>query len=145
MINIAKKLLQFKSIRYVISGGTATGVDILVFFICSHYIFRPDSYYTFFISGPIASFIVSYSCGFITNFTISKLFVFKGSALRTRHQLMRYVVVAFLVFVLNYFFMKIFLTWFSFRPLLARIFSVIIVAGISYFLHNYFTFKAKKI
>jgi putative flippase GtrA len=143
LVTRIKKLLGLKSVRYIISGGAATGVDILAYYVCIHYVFSKETLYLNRITAPIASLIVSYSCGFCTNFTISKLFVFKNSTLRTRYQLLRYVLVAFIVFVLNYFLMKMFIG-FNLYPTVSRIFSVCLVAIISYLLHNRFTFKTKR-
>jgi putative flippase GtrA len=141
---LVNRLLKFKSVRYIISGGLATAVDVFTYFVCQHVVFDKDTTYFGFISGPIASLMVSYSCGFVTNFSISKFFVFKDSDLRTRHQLMRYLLVALVVFALNYFCMKVLLELLNLYPTLSRIISVCTVATISYLLHNRFTFRLKK-
>lgn len=131
-----------KSFRYLISGGTAACVDLGTYFICLHYIFSSNSLYLGFITTPYACLIVSYSVGFVTNFTISKLFVFKTNNMRTRYQLFRFVIVTFIGFVLNYFFMKLLISLGSY-PTVARLISMVMVSGLSYTLHKKFTFRVK--
>jgi putative flippase GtrA len=139
-----KRALEVKGIRYIISGGTATAVDILSYFICIHFVFKTPTISWFNISAPIASLIISFSLGFITSFLIAKHFVFKGSELRTRHQLYRFIVVALLTFVLNYGLMKFLIVNLAIYPTVARIIAAGTIASISYLSHNHFTFKTAK-
>ncbi len=140
-----KRVFRYKTVRFILSGGTATFVDISVYYICLHYIFFFDfRAYGFILSRPVESLIISYSCGFAVNFLISKFFVFKGSDLRTRHQLIRFAVVAILVFILNYILLKALIIYFSFYPTIARVVSAGTIALLSYFMHSRFTFSAKK-
>jgi putative flippase GtrA len=96
---LIKNILQIKAFRFILSGGTATMVDVGTYFVCLHYIFKsPFVAFGFTASVPVISLVVSYSIGFVTNFIISKFFVFKNSDLRTRIQLLRFFMVAVAVF-----------------------------------------------
>ena len=141
----AEKAIEYKTVRYLISGGTATAVDILSYFLCLHYILhKTDVDLTLFtVSSAIAALIFSYSCGFITSFTLSKFFVFTGSEMRTRHQLVRFTFVAIVTFFMNYFLMKVLMLFLGLYPTVARIVSAAVVAVLSYAMHNVYTFKVK--
>lgn len=137
--------LSFKTFRFLISGGTAVAVDISSYFVAIHYIFMHSQYSVayFAIKAPYAALIFSFSCGFVTSFTLSKFFVFTGSEVRTRHQLMRFVGVAAITFVLNYAVMKVLIGYFYLFPTVARIVAAGMVSIVSFSLNNAFTFKVK--
>ena len=142
--SLIKNILQVKAFRFILSGGTATMVDVGTYFICLHYVFSsPLNILGITMSIPVTSLIVSYSAGFVTNFIISKLFVFQGSDLRTRVQLLRFFMVAVAVFCMNYIILKI-LLGFEIFPTIARLISAAVVAFLSFLLHNSFTFKKSK-
>ena len=141
---LVKNVLQVKAFRFLISGGTATMVDVVTYFVCLHYVFNtPFTAFGLTMSIPIISLLVSYSAGFVTNFIISKFFVFQGSDLRTRIQLLRFFMVAIAVFCMNYLILKVLLQ-FEIFPTIARLMSAAIVAFLSFLLHNSFTFKKSK-
>ena len=105
-----KPLLKSKIIRYLISAGLATWVDVVVYFVSFNYLYKKEDidifgFYT--VSAPTASLILSYTIGLLTNFTLTKFLVFKESELETHKQLFRYVMVAILVLILNYFLMSL--------------------------------------
>src|ERR1051325_6181971 len=104
-----KKVFQIKIIRYGMAAAIATAVDVTVYFIAFNYIFKKEDVHLLqfvVIGAPTVSLVLSYSCGLITNFSISKYYVFTESDLRGHHQLMRYVMVAVLILFLNYGFMS---------------------------------------
>lgn len=89
--------------KYGIAAGVATVVDVLVYTLVKNYVLY-DTYLT--VAGLTASpmtssLIISFSCGLITNFTITKYYVFKESTLRTRTQFVRFTAIAILVFFGN--------------------------------------------
>jgi putative flippase GtrA len=137
-----QKVLGNKVVRFFISGGLATAIDVLVYFVSIHYIFLRPVVFIIPVSQPVASLCMSYSAGLFTNFLVSKFFVFKNSELRTRHQFMRFFLVAILVFAMNYLLMKILLVM-GIYPTVCRILSAATVACVSFILHNSFTFKTK--
>jgi putative flippase GtrA len=139
-----KKVFQFKLIRYGMAAGIATFVDVSVYFIAFNYIFKKqDMHFIPFLvlSAPTVSLILSYSCGLITNFSISKYFVFTESDLRGHHQLMRYVMVAVLILFLNYGFMSFLIKGLYWYPTIARAVSAVIVGLLSFVIHKSFSFK----
>lgn len=91
----------------------------------------------------IVALCISFSLGLITNFLITKYFVFSESTIRGREQFLRYVMVAAITFVGNYFMMKLLVDVFQLWPTLARLIAVGTIAVLSYRLHKVFTFKVK--
>ncbi len=142
-----KKLLQNKIIRYFFSAGIATGVDVPVYFIAFNFIYQKQDvhfFHLFVLSAPTASLALSYTCGLITNFLITKYLVFTESDLRGIHQLARYVMVAMLILVLNYFMMSFLIKVLEWYPTISRIVSAVSVGMISFVIHKFYSFKVSK-
>ena len=140
-----KKAYKSQGVRYIFSGGTATAVDVASFFVIYNYVLNKEAFQFYHVQiGPhIASLCASFSLGLITNFLITKYFVFKESNIRGREQFLRYIAVALVTFFGNYFMMKLLVDVFSVWPTVARIISVGCIAILSFRLHKVFTFKVK--
>lgn len=143
---VPKKVLKHRFIRYFFSAGTATAVDIFTYFVTFNMILKkqPIHFLESMISAPIFSLIVSYSFGLVTNFIITKYFVFQESDLRGRYQLVRYLMVAGVIFAANYFLMKFLMDFIGVFPTPSRIVSAAVVAVCSFYMHKFFTFRIKK-
>ncbi len=142
-----KAILNSKVFRYFISAGIATVVDITVYFIAFNYIYQKsdiDLFRVYTVSAPTASLILSYSMGLITNFMITKFLVFNDSELATHQQLLRFVLVALFILVLNYFFMHFLINNFGWYPTIARGASAISIGMLSFIIHKSFSFKVGK-
>ncbi len=141
----SKNAMQLKGVRYVLSGGIATGVDVFAFFVMINYVLHKTDlvFYHIHISSHIASLCVSFTLGLITNFLITKYFVFSDSNIRGREQFVRYILVATITFVGNYFMMKLLVEVFNVWPTFARLIAVGTIAVLSFRLHKVFTFKIK--
>ncbi|MBL0095574.1 MAG: GtrA family protein [Bacteroidetes bacterium] len=139
-----KPLLKSKIIRYLISAGLATWVDVVVYFVSFNYLYKKEDidifgFYT--VSAPTASLILSYTIGLLTNFTLTKFLVFKESELETHKQLFRYVMVAILVLILNYFLMSFLIRQLEWYPTLARAVSAVSIGVLSFVVHKSFSFR----
>lgn len=144
MFELIKTLLELKVVRYFFSGVTATLVDVCTYFIAFNFLFKKMDipvYESYVLTAPTASLMLSFSCGLITSFLLTKYFVFTESDLKSHHQFMRFILVAFMVFVLNYFLMRILIRQFHWFPTIARAFASVSIAIISFFSHRFFTFK----
>ncbi|UKJ06057.1 GtrA family protein [Solitalea lacus] len=144
-LSLSKKLLENNVFRFLISGGTSTAVDIVVYFIVFNFILykQPVEFLGSIVSGHTAALCISFSAGFITNFFISKYFVFSNSNLQTRIQLFRYLIVASVNFGANYFLLKFFVEFLNWYPTPSRALAAMIVAVMSFLLGKYFAFKVK--
>ncbi|KXK45983.1 MAG: phenylalanine 4-monooxygenase [Bacteroidetes bacterium OLB10] len=110
MIKFTIRVLNLKVVRYFFSAASATVVDVVIYFLAFNYIYHKEDihlpFYTF--SAPTASLALSYTCGLITNFFLTKNLVFKESDLKGHHQFLRFVLVAIGVLFLNYVLMNFF-------------------------------------
>lgn len=138
--------LQKQFFRYVACGGGNTALDILLFYVSYHYIFKEKVFHTpwFAISPHIASFFLSFLITFPMGFMLMRTFVFKESNLRGRVQLFRYFLLVLTCILLNYIFLKLFVDGLSFYPTPAKILTTAIVVWFSYFSQRYFTFGTNK-
>lgn len=146
-MELIKKILQSKIFRYFISAGLATWVDITIYFLAYNYIYQKEDFSVFgliMVSAPTASLILSYTCGLITNFFVTKWLVFHDSDLETHKQLFRYVLVAILILFLNYFLMNFLIHQFEWYPTIARAFSAVTIGLFSFVIHRSFSFQVKK-
>jgi putative flippase GtrA len=144
MIHLTKKVLRLKVVRYFFAAATATLVDVWVYFIAFNYIYDKQNInffgiYTF--AAPTASLILSYTCGLITNFLITKFLVFTNSDLKTWHQFLRFVLVALGVLALNYGVMTFLIKHFEWYPTIARAVSAISIGALSFMVHKTFSFR----
>ena len=139
-----RRVLHNKVIRYFFSAGIATAVDVSVYFATFNFILRKQDIplvFNLIISAPIASLAVSYSCGLMTNFLITKYLVFTESNLRGRHQLARYILVALLILFLNYLFMKFLIEILEWYPTLSRVISAVTIGMLSFVIHKFYSFR----
>lgn len=139
-----QQVFSSKIFRYFISAGLATWVDVVIYFLSFNYLYQKNDidlfgHYT--VSAATASLMLSYTCGLLTNFTITKWIVFSESELATHKQLFRYVLVALLVLVLNYFLMRLLIRDFSWYPTVARAVSAVGIGLISFVIHKTFSFR----
>ncbi len=143
VIVLSKKLLKLKVVRYFFTAITATLVDVFVYFIAYNFLLRkqdlPLGFIT--ITAPTVSLGISFCFGLTTNFTLTKLFVFKESDLRTRHQFVRYVLVALLMLLLNYILMSVLIRQFEWYPTISRAVAAISIGVLSFTLHKFYSFR----
>lgn len=142
-----KRILDNKIIRYFLSAGTATIVDVSVYFISFNFIYQKQDIHVFdlfVLSAPTASLMLSYTCGLITNFLITKYLVFTESDLKGVHQLMRYVLVAIVILFVNYLFMSFLIKQLHWYPTLARIVSALSIGILSFVIHKFYSFKVTR-
>jgi putative flippase GtrA len=130
----AQFIKPHKEVRYLLSGASSEALEYLSFIglivLTDHLV----------VSNSI-SFIVGIGSGFLFH----KLWSFAGDHnLKTRHQVVSYGMVA----AANFLAANVIVSWFVYglhmRPLVAKLISMIIIAGWSYLLFNYVIFRAAK-
>ncbi|HAP01592.1 MAG TPA: hypothetical protein DCQ93_06680 [Bacteroidetes bacterium] len=142
LIYHGKKILNLKVVRYFFTAITATCVDVFVYFITYNYVLlKTDLHFSKYVIGaPTASLLISFCFGLTTNFTLTRKFVFPHSSLRIRHQLFRYIAVALIALVLNYFLMNFLIKEFGWYPTLSRACAAVSVGVLSFIVHKTFSF-----
>lgn len=143
-VQVIDSLWQQRVVRYFFAAATATIVDVFVFWLVFNKILHQQNHDIFgmmVLKAPTLSLICGFSCGLLTNFTITKFFVFNHSEAKTRWQLFRFILVALVVLVCNYYFMW-FLTaqlhWFA---TISRAVSAVTIGVFSFTAHKFFSFK----
>ncbi|OAQ41918.1 hypothetical protein A5893_02020 [Pedobacter psychrophilus] len=137
------RFFQNKIVRFFFSAGIAMLVDVAVYFITFNFIFINDVVMIF--GHPNKShnvaLLISYSCGVVINFLLTKYAVFSDSNLASRKQFLRFSFIAFLGFFGNYALLRFFVEVCNIAPTLARVASALSLGVSSYYIHKFFTFK----
>jgi putative flippase GtrA len=144
MIDLVRFVLSLKAIRYFFSAGMATVVDVVVYYFVFNYVLHQQTLYigdVFALKAPTVSLICSYTSGLFTNFFITKYFVFHESELAGRWQFVRFLLIAFFVLILNYYFMYFLIQVLGWYPTLSRAFSAVTIGLFSFVAHRSFSFK----
>ncbi len=146
IIHLSKKIFRLRVVRYFFTAITATSVDVFAYFLTYNYVIRKNDFHIadhFTIGAPTVALMISFCFGLVTNFTLTRKFVFTESDLRVRHQLMRYTAVALGALVMNYFLMNFLIREFQWYPTLSRAAAAVSVGVISFMVHKTFSFTIK--
>jgi putative flippase GtrA len=131
-------------VRYFFAAGIATLVDVFVYYLVFNHFLHQEPFTAgnwLVLKAPTFSLICSYSSGLVTNFGISRLWVFTESELSGHHQFLRFILVALIVLAANYFFMYFLIRVLDWYPTIARGVSAITIGLFSFLAHKTFSFK----
>lgn len=141
---VIDSLWQQRVVRYFFAAASATVVDVLVFWVVFNKILHQQNHDLFgmmVLKAPTLALICGFSCGLITNFTITKFFVFNQSEAKTRWQLARFVLVAIIVLICNYYFMWFLTAQLHWYATISRAVSAVTIGIFSFTAHKFFSFK----
>lgn len=143
--NYIYRTINNKVVRFFLSAGVATLIDVIIYFVTITYIVEHQRIYfgSYSASAHTFSLCISYSCGVVVNFLLTKYAVFSESNLTSRKQFSRFATIAFLGFFANYGLLRLFVEIFEFYPTVSRIASALSLGIASYYVHKQFTFKIK--
>ncbi len=139
------RFIPLKTFKYAACGGSTVIIDIIVYWICYHFIFLGNSIdLGFHVFEPhtlaqTCSFMVIFPLGFVLN----KFVVFTASDLKGRVQLFRYGLTAVGSFALTILFLKLFNEVFNWNEDFSKILATALVIAYSYLSQQYFTFREK--
>ena len=139
-----KKLMSLQTFRYAASGGGNTILGLIIYYISFKYLFAEKVFHFGFYAfeGHIAALIVTFWITFPVGFFMAKYVVFSDSKIKGRIQLFRYLMICLFNLALNYLLLKVFVEKFHIYPVLAQLFTIIIVVLFSYIAQRNFSFKA---
>ena len=142
---VKSKFFNSKMVRFFLSAGIAFLVDITVYFICITFIYKnqPVKILNSQVSAHSFCLFISYTCGVITNFLLTKYAVFSESTVAGRKQFFRFALIAGIGFFANYGLLRFFVEYCGIWPTLSRIISALSLGVASYFIHKLFTFRIK--
>ncbi len=121
-----------KMIRYVISGGFATVLDLALLYIFA------DIIGIWYLLSAIIAFIIA----FFASFFLQKYWTFRNKEVDTLHkQIGSYFLIALINLIANTFLVFIFVHYINIYHILAQIFAAGLIALSSFFLYQRFVFK----
>jgi len=137
--------MPLQTFRYAACGGGNTLLDIFIYYISYHFLYREQDVHTpiITISPHIAALLTGLAINFPLGFYLSRTIVFTGSTLRGRIQLFRYFLLVTICIGLNYTFIKLFVERCHIYPTVSKVLTTIIVVGFSFITQKNFTFKVE--
>ena len=142
--NVIDSLWQQRVVRYFFAAATATIVDVLVFWTVFNKLLHQQNHNLFGImvlKAPTLALICGFSCGLITNFMITKFFVFNETEAKARWQLLRFILVAIIVLICNYYLMWFLTSQLNWYATVSRAVSAVTIGVFSFTAHKFFSFK----
>jgi putative flippase GtrA len=140
------RLMPLQTFRYAACGGTATALDIFMYWLSFNYLLHKNNIQLGFmtVSPHVASIFIAFCLSFPTGFILNRYIAFPGSTLHGRIQLFRYFVLVLICIALNVVFIKLFVEQFHIYPTVAKILTTVIVVCFSYVTQKNFTFKIEQ-
>lgn len=138
-----KGFIPLETFTYAATGGANTALDILLYFICYHFVLDKQivDIGVAAISPHIAAFLIVFPITFITGFLLAKYITFTSSRIKGKTQLLRYMITVAGAILLNYILLKVLVEYLYIWPTVAKIITTVIVVVYSYMMQRYFTFK----
>ncbi|RWY54185.1 GtrA family protein [Mucilaginibacter gilvus] len=137
------KITKSHIIRFLLSASAGFLVDMAMFYMLFHYLFTAGIYniFSFPIRNSSVALIISYTCGVIVNFLMTRYLVFNQSKLSPRKQFFRFATVAFVGFFANLGVLKVLIQSLNIYPPYARVSAALSLFVASYFVHKVFSFS----
>lgn len=136
-------MMPVTTFRYLAIGGSNFVLDILIYFISYNFILQKQEVMVspgIVISSHIFALIISFCICIPYGFLMSKFVVFQSSNLKGRIQLFRYLVIVGVNSALTYALLKLLVEVLHIFPTVSRIIIAIIVAALSFFVNQRFSF-----
>ncbi|MES2378582.1 MAG: GtrA family protein [Bacteroidota bacterium] len=138
-----RRFFSLQTFRYIACGGVNTLLDIGLFAVNYHLIFRKRNVNigAITISPHIAALWLGLCLTLPIGYYLNRYVVFQESGLRRRVQLFRYISVTFLCISLNYGLLKLFVDFLNWYPTPSKVLTAVFVAAFSYTTQTFFFFK----
>jgi putative flippase GtrA len=142
-IVLGNKILKNQVLRFVFSAGVGFLVDISAFYLLYHNLLVQHTYHIIFftVRNYTLSFSISFFLGVLTNFLITRYFVFSESKLPPHKQFFRFISVAVIGYFANLAVLKIFIQALHIDPIVARPAAALSLFFLSFFIHKFFSFS----
>ncbi len=140
---LVKRWIKKDLYYYLTSGALNTCSDWIMYFLVYNFLVQKQIIDFGFIAFTphIASLIICFPITFSFGFILSKYISFSGSPIRTKKQLLRYLIILTGNFIISYISLKILVEWFTIYPTPSKMITTIFTTIFSYFAQKYYTFK----
>ncbi len=142
-----QRFFPLKTFRYAACGGSVAILNLIIFAFANNFIIEKDTTLDLgFIQmqSYTAAFVIALCISFPIGFLLNRYVVFQTSTLRGRVQLFRYASMTGLNIFLNYVLLHLFVGFLGFWATPSQAATTILLAVLSYFAQNYFSFKEQK-
>lgn len=140
-----RKWMPLQTFRYLVAGSTNTLIGFIAYYVGFHYILNEQmldlGFYAF--KAHIGALFISFCVALPIGFFFSKYLVFNDSDLKGRVQFFRYFMICLFNLGLNYILLKILVEYFGLYPVLAQIFTIVVVVIFSYLAQRHFSFRVQ--
>lgn len=136
-------LLPLKTFRYGFTGAGNACLNLLIFYLCNHYIYA-DKFLclgTILIPHYIAADLTALCVSFPVGFLLNKYIVFDQSVVRSSRQLFYYGALTITTVLLHYVLLQIFVGYFHLWATPSEALIIVLLAGISYWFQTSVTFR----
>ncbi len=136
--------MPLQTFRYAACGGFNTMLDISLFYVLMNFVLpRPLVHLPYVVMEThIAAFLLAFAVTFPVGFYLSRYVVWESTDTKKRVQLFRYMLVVAACIVLNYLFLKLFVTKLGWWPTIGKVVTTIFVVAFSYVAQRNFSFKS---
>ncbi len=125
---------QMRIVRFVISGGTATTVNLSILYVLTHFL---GVWYLY-------SSIMAFAASFFVSFTLQKFWTFgDASRHRMRAQAFTYLLIILFALLINTTLLFIFVEMAHLHYLVAQFISGLLIAVINFFSYKHIVFKKR--
>lgn len=128
----AKKIISDKLFKYLLAGGATVATEYGSFVLLSYLI-----------HNLLVNNAVSFILSLIVGFTLNKIWVFQSSG-NSINQLAAYLILATINLILSSLFISIAVNLMQLNPYIAKVFTMLIIAGSNYLLFSKFIFGSKR-
>ena len=138
-----RAVMPLQTFRYAACGGANLVLSWVLYAVVYNFVLGKQLVDLGFvaISAPIAAFLIVFPITYLSGFWLQKYIAFKASPLRTRTQLVRYLLSVCGSVVLNYLGLKFFIEVVHLWPTFSQVITSLITIVYSYLMQKYFTFR----
>lgn len=131
MINFIKKFIRSSVFRFLISGGTATLIDLTIYYVLSNFI------------DITPSKLISITCASIFSFFINKKWTFSNDGKYSFWQILKYIIAVLINIGVNTAINTLLFNLTNIK-FLAFVIATLVAMIVNYLLQKFFVFKNKK-
>ena len=138
-----RKIMNLQTFRYAVCGGVNMLLGFLIYLISFKYVLAEKTFDLGFyaLKAHVAALFFSFVFNVFFGFVLMKFVVFSDSDTPVKTQFFRYFMVCLFNLALNYILLKILVEIFHIYPVIAQVFTVVVVVITSYIAQRNFSFK----